>query len=226
MKKVLIGLVLGCTLALTGMNFGYITADWSLLREASYGIGNAYGAVCGATKISATQLLTASHCVEMDEELVVYNNTDVVGKAVVVAKSPSKDVAILEILEGVEGTYVPVASQEALQDEQIVLVGYPLGVGEVATTGFVQGLYPIPFTNGIDEIYINYTLITAPGTFGNSGGGAFVYRYFLGWQLVGTTSRVVMQPVYTPYGEGASPYNNLIIISSVTEINDFFKGLQ
>ena len=221
MKQALIGIVLGLTLALSGYSFMAYTADWGLIREVTYSIGDENSDICSATKIDPTHLLTAAHCVNLDETVVVRNGDDVVGHAKTVKRTAMADLALLEILDGVEGAYAPVALLEAIQDEEVVLAGYPLDVGEILTTGFVQGPRYRSFTNGEETIVSKFTLVTSPGTYGNSGGGLFVYRFYTGWQLVGVCSAMAMQPVYTDFGYGSAPYNNTIYTVSQTEIVKF-----
>ena len=214
MKKVLSGILVGVTVALLGFNFAAQTMDWAQIREATYGIGDANEAYCTATKINETQLLTAGHCVSVGQILVVWDGKAVVGKAVAVRKNPMSDLALLVIQEGVKGTYIPVASQEALQDEEVVLAGYPLGVGEILTVGHLEGFWYREFTNDVESIYFKFNIQTSPGSFGNSGGGSFVYRWGQGWVLVGVTSGVAMQTDF-------APYNHIIYSSSQLEIQKF-----
>ena len=221
MKRVLIGLVLGLTLALSGFSFMAYTADWQDIRTATYSIGDTVQNFCSATKIDATHLLTAAHCADMDQVVVVRDGDDIVGHAKTVKRTAMSDLALLEIQDGVEGPYASVASLEALQDEEVVLAGYPLDAGEILTTGFVQGVKYREFTNGEETIGSKYTIVTAPGTFGNSGGGLFVYRWGYGWVLVGVTSAMAMQPVFTDFGFGSAPYNHVIYTVSQTEIVKF-----
>ena len=221
MKRVLIGILLGFTLALSGYSFMAYTADWQDIRAVTYSIRNDVENFCSATKVDPTHLLTAAHCTRIDDILVVRDGDTVVGHAKTVNRTLLSDLALMEILDGVEGPYASVASLEALQDEEVVLAGYPLDAGEILTTGFVQGSTYREFTNGEETIGAKYTIVTSPGTFGNSGGGLFVYRWGYGWQLIGVTSAMAMQPVFTDFGYGYAPYNHVIYTVSQPEIVKF-----
>lgn len=221
MNKVLAGLLVGGLL--TGFTILGDLKDWSGIRQVTYGIGDAdFGAYCAATKISPTQLLTAKHCTDADE-FTVFDNDKVVGKAKIEKRSIFADVAVLTIVEGVEGPYATVALRDALQDEVVVAAGYPLGVGEILTEGVKQGLVPcyLEYTNGVEVICKAATVTTAPVTFGNSGGGLWVYRFGHGYQLVGVASSVAIQPAFAEYGRAATAYNNLnffVVLADIQEL--------
>src|SRR3990167_4080127 len=87
-----------------------------------------------------------------------------VGKAFAVKDNDVVDLAIVVLKDEIVRNYASVSSTEPLQDEIVVVVGYPLGITEVVTIGRFQGL--------VDKHY----LVTAQATFGNSGGGVFVIR--------------------------------------------------
>ena len=189
--------------------------DWGYVRDVTYGIGHNDSINCSAVKIASDQLLTAAHCVTNTEGIVafdVFDGKKHVGTAMVVRVSNASDLALLYIVQGVPGKYAFVASPEALRDEIVVAVGYPLGFNiEVATEGVLQGLEEAP--DGI-----HYLISSAPVTFGNSGGGIFVYRWGSGWSLIGIASSVA--------NEGWGPYNHLSFYVTTKEIKEFLSGTE
>lgn len=212
MKKLSI-VVLTAAIVLFGFSFTVDTKDWKDIRDVTYGIGTATETFCTATKISETQLLTASHCVIEDQTVTVWDEDKVVGKALTVFKSPGKDLALLLITEGVEGEYASMASLEAPQDAIVVAAGYPLGIAEVLTEGVLQASEIIMWS---DEYSTSFYITTAQVTFGNSGGGLFVYKPFTGWLLIGVGSGVAIQPP-------GVPYNNINFVVSLKEIKEFLE---
>ena len=178
MRPFLLGLVLflsSCSLLVPA---GHVS-DFKQVRDVSYEIlmpGNS----CSAVAISPTYLLTAGHCIsELGQEVTVIDTDKgeryLVGKAIAIKDDDVVDLAIIVLQDATVPNYASVTSQEPLQDEIVVVVGYPLGITEVVTVGRFQG-----FING-------HYLVTAQSTFGNSGGGVFVIRDG-GYQLLGIAS--------------------------------------
>jgi S1-C subfamily serine protease len=213
MKKLLIALVSLSLLFISGSSILSNTKDWGTIRQATYAIGSQSDAFCSATKISETELITAAHCMagSLDGTFTIWNEGKIVGSVIVIKQDNSKDLALLYIVSGVEGPYASVASQEPLQDTSVVLAGYPLNLGEVLTEGVLQG-------SKIDS-GAQYYLTTAPGTFGSSGGGLWVYRSWYGWELVGVASFMAIQDWYY----GPIPYNSVTFHVSLEEIQKFLK---
>jgi len=116
---------------------------------------------CSAVALSPTRLLTAKHCLENG-----FDSTFEVQPGGLTARvkyiSAITDLALLELKAGKLKHTISVCAREPQIDDRTWLVGYPLGIGNVVTEGLLQGLYD------------GYYLSTAPGIFGNSGGGLFV----------------------------------------------------
>lgn len=112
----------------------------------------------------------------------------------------SNDMALLKPVFGIfPSPYAPLREDIPTQDEVVVAVGYPLqeqiDALQIATYGTYQGVYKE-----------NYGIITAPITFGNSGGGAFDAQ----GRLVGITVAAAGASRFGPVG-----HINYIIRSDV-----------
>jgi S1-C subfamily serine protease len=209
MKRLLALLLVFSTGFLGGSYVLYDTKDWGTIRQATYTIGDPTHTACSATKISEAELLTAAHCLSHEDGIyTVWDQDKIVGIAVEVRRDNAKDLGLLQITSGVEGPYASVASQEPLQDTIVVSAGTPLGITEVLTEGVMQGLVPVG-----DVMYV---AATASVSFGNSGGGLWVYRPWHGWELLGVTSMVADQ-----YG---IPYNQLSFYVNLENIKAFLKA--
>ena len=215
MKKLLIFPLILSIYFLFGSVSLHDTEDWGTIRQATFAIGDDSRTFCSATKISDHEMITAAHCmVSIDGKYQVWDNKKIVGIAIEVRKDEGKDLALLFIVSGVEGKYASVASQEPLQDAIVVLAGYPMGIGEILTVGALQG-----FTIESDN---RYYVTTATGTFGNSGGGLWAYRFWHGWELVGVASAMATQDWYY----GPIPYNTVTFHSSLPEIQKFLDNKE
>lgn len=130
---------------------------------------------CSAVVISPTRLLTAKHCLG---GLLKGNDTfEVAGSGLmarVITTDAKSDLAILELKAG-RLKPLPACTRSPEIDDQVILVGYPLGVGKVLTEGRIQALEGGTF------------LTTTSGTHGNSGGGLF-QKQDGKWCLVGIAS--------------------------------------
>lgn len=217
MKKLFIVPIIFALGVLSTGFFGLETKNWSDPREYSYGIGTETNTFCSATKVSPTQLLTAAHCISDTQEFAVWKGNSVVGHAILEKRTIQTDLALLTIKDGVEGNYASLAAQEGLQDEIAIAVGYPLGQAEIVTEGVLQGLreYRCFMNTAGDGFCTQAQFTTVPATFGNSGGGLFVYRNWH-WQLIGVGSAVM--------GQGFSVYNNLSIFVSLANIKGLIDG--
>ena len=167
MKTLLLGFVLFLSSCSVLVPSGHVS-DFKQVRDVSYEILMTNG-TCSAVAISSTHLLTAGHCIsELGQEVTVMDvdkgERYLVGKAFAVKDNDVVDLAIVVLKDEIVRNYASVSSTEPLQDEIVVVVGYPLGITEVVTIGRFQGL--------VDGHY----LVTAQATFGNSGGGVFVIR--------------------------------------------------
>ena len=223
MKQLVASILIGFTLALNGCSLFVKTKDWNAVSDVTYSIGNKDEAFCTATRISQNELLTAAHCVvnqDPAEEIAVRDGGTIVGTAMVQrvnTGSEQPDLAILWVyFQKDNGQIAPLASSNALRGEVVVVGGYPMGIGEVLTEGVSQAL--VTTSEG------KMLLHTAQATYGNSGGGVFVYRMGT-WQLVGVTSQfATAQPVFTPYGVGKVGVNYLGLAVAQSEIKVFLDG--
>lgn len=224
MKKLAVSVLIAASVAFSGFSFFIDSKDWQTVADVSYSIGDEAGATCSATRISPTELLTAAHCVDsvqQDKVITIRDGDQKVGTATVAwigDPDNGPDIAFLRAIFTIDnGKYIAVASTNAYRHEVVVVVGYPQGVAEIVTEGVSQALV----TKGNAE----YLLHTGPTTYGNSGGGVFVYRMGK-WQLVGVTSRfAALQPVFA---SGLGPIgvvgvNHLIAAVPVSVINQYLN---
>lgn len=146
-------ILVGCTPTVPAVSY-------SQLRDATWQLHTGENGVCSAVQITKTTLLTAAHCKN--------DNMSVAGrKAVILKVDESKDLMLL-FVPGLPGNGIPLASKAPSVDSEVVVVGFPLGLGEVLTEGRVQSFIINP------EIPSYVMLMTAPIVFGNSGGPMFV----------------------------------------------------
>lgn len=124
-------------------------------------------------------------------------------------ESKDHDIALLEV-KGVQCPCAPISSDlRDRLDELVTVVGYPLHGAvklQVRTQGHVQG------------IRLGELVLTAPVTFGNSGGGVFD----LDGKLIGILTGVAQQPFLIGIMEAASPANYL---SSAVNLEAIIKFL-
>lgn len=156
------------------------------LRQATVALETKDGAVfCSGTLIDNYKLLTAAHC---DQSIDIY----VQGKpAKVVKKNEAVDLMLLEV--DLTCPCVPVADEAALMDDEVVAVGFPVGMAQFITKGIVQG--PLVVKNTENKMLPHVFAVSTELSPGNSGGGIFKHTAD-GWKLVGVAHAVGVVPVY------------------------------
>ncbi len=151
--------------------------------------------VCSLVVISPGVALTAAHCKPGAKEGVARVEQN--GKWLPIRSwhiFPGTDLARVEV-PGLNCPCAPLLQGKAQQDEAVIIVGYPYGIGQVLTRGDVQE--PVIFEN---EALL---LVTASAAGGNSGGGAFIVRGGRAY-LLGITSR-------------AAPEGHLVLVVDVSQ---------
>lgn len=157
MKKLLASLLVAVTL-LGGMGAGLQNSVEP--REVVVQLSNG----CSGIVLDEHRILTAGHCVgeELTQDVIrdgwVYTTK-------ILVDNDKQDFAILETTEQMTGPFAKLATRSTKQDEQVYIVGYPMGMGQIQTTGHFQGF--------IDNDGVKYAITTAPAAWGNSGGGLF-----------------------------------------------------
>lgn len=155
---------------------------------------------CSAVLIQPHILLSAAHC-NVGEAYIGKE------KLVVLKEDKSVDLLLLYSRSIVDGA-IPIAGVDAPLDTHVVVVGYPLGEGQVVTEGVVQKVT-------MDEIPTSVFLMTAPTIFGNSGGPVFA-KVHGRYMVVGITDAVSV--VY-----GMVPIPHLAFAVRAAVINEFLK---
>lgn len=150
-------------------------------RSVVHMVSNTKGGHGSGVMIAHNLMLTAFHVSGPEGKDLTVN-----GKPVKVLKFDSDlDVALLEVEQGCP--CIPITSDVPAPDSEVLAVGFPLSVGQVATIGHAQGV--------VDKILIS----TAPTIFGNSGGGLFMWNWqdalfqfwnMQHWVLVGITVNI------------------------------------
>jgi serine protease Do len=168
MKKLLLAVLLvcipGCAMSTPAVLAPAMVASTVALSRAN---GDVY---CSGVAISATQVLTAAHCLGQ-VELYVFAEGGTPKKAIVIWANDERDAALIEV-EGAHFSPARIGDSSKLQrGDQVFGVGHSYGklafsfvVGHVAYVGrtFIDGEAPGSF--------IQYNLATRGG---NSGGPIF-----------------------------------------------------
>lgn len=154
--------------------------------------------ICAGVWISPTKILTARHCVESQlslddegklnklpgrlmafknfnessEEISIsnYKNQKLPHFGLVVAYDTDSDLALLESLDYTSPDYVSIYNGEIFSGMNLDVIGHPGGLEYSYLAGIVAYSYRVmhPFEKEWEMIQVS-----APATFGNSGGGAF-----------------------------------------------------
>lgn len=151
-------------------------------------------------------LLTAKHVATVSEHLYIEPEHI---QAKVLRVSNDHDLALLEA-PGIKCPCAALAESEPSRDNKVAIIGYPLGSSvemQVRTEGLLQGT--------ILDKYVT----SAPGTYGNSGGGLFVGEYLIGIVVEG-----ILQPGMTAFGPLAVPANYLMRSIKLSVIKEFVNG--
>lgn len=229
MKRILVALLVIvslCIPASAGQRAIDLQTSVETLRAVTYQIRNGRSG-CSAVAYAPTALITAAHCGDIGDEARIFDDKQFVGTAKFVAIDDNADLAVLVRTDALTfHTTVPIAAENVVRDTPVVVVGYPLGIAEFATYGWVQDVQMTeeeresksskarrektaapykPF-----EVYV----IAAPVSFGNSGGGAFV-KVDGEWQLIGICSMGAFGP------GSVTTYIGLFV--STREIRAFLK---
>jgi S1-C subfamily serine protease len=143
---------------------------------------------CTVVVIAPEKALTAKHCVpqglaEDAPEIVVRKDGHEFKVTSVMHDAQGRDLALIKV-EGLGCPCAIPAEFPALQDEAVMIVGYPYGIGPITTFGHVQ------IRTGLqDWDEHTYLLVTAKAGPGNSGGPLFVIRngqpYLIGIVVLG-----------------------------------------
>ena len=169
------------------------TINFEPIRQVTYQI-RMLDTTCSAVGVGPRLLITAKHCVdptyvsELNKErnktrptqvanfILIEDDGARLGSAKTIRIGVDEDLALLET--DVDINWIPIGELPP-RDSYAFAVGYPGGMGEWVTVGFIQLLKD-------DLIYTS-----APISYGNSGGGLFVIQdgYYV---LVGVASIVLV----------------------------------
>lgn len=173
-------------------------------------IGASFG-FCSAVKINPNLVMTASHCVNLDQKVIFVDpvtGLEVEAIAIKVDNDQSPDLALLKLATHVPGPYA-VLADGAVLGERAYAVGYPLPDmtegNQVLTEGHVQG--------PLKEDPENYILTTVPVIFGNSGGALFNAK----GELIGITSALMGLP-------GIGVLEHMTLFVPLAQIKEFING--
>lgn len=164
---VLLALVLGCS---TEPDVSDVRAQ---VRKLAVGGGAGSGVV-----IAPGFVLTAQH-VAINPDLVLRAKGPK-GKVLGLGDNDKVDLGLLYFPSRVaQCPCAKLAEFDALPDEPVYIVGYPLGITQTLTRGTSQGVVQqvvIPGMWGMQTVLGPRLVFDATIAPGNSGGGAFVYR--------------------------------------------------
>lgn len=159
------------------------------VRIVMGGGGNGSGVV-----IRPGLILTAKHVAEVKGLVLTKGGTK--GEGVIVSELDKVDLALIRYpLAESQCPCVKLAEYEAEVDETVYVIGYPLGLASVMTTGRSQGVMDVRLVDswGMPHDLGKRLVLTAGVQPGNSGGGVFVLRDGE-YQLVGILVEMAGRP--------------------------------
>lgn len=159
------------------------------VRKLSLDASNGSGVV-----VRPGLVLTAKHVAEYDG--LVTREKGVKGVRVALAPETVDLGLIYYPTQDVQCPCVKLADSEARVDETVYIVGFPLGIAQVATVGHSEGVQEHVIFHGefgMIQDAGRRLVLTTPAQPGNSGGGAFVFRNGE-FQLVGIVVSVTGTP--------------------------------
>lgn len=169
--------------------------------------GNVYGSstVIGY-RDSKPLVLTCAHVVAEEGPIIVDGHP-----AHVLLVDPTVDLAVLMLDEHRVYPVATIAAQSPSPGDEELVVGYPLARLESITHGYFGSPQDNVTTQGSAAVY--------PG---NSGGGAYTWHLFGGWQLAGVADAVAIGQ--SEFGRYIAP--NVSFTVSLDVVRKFLKRLD
>lgn len=181
----------------------------STVRASVRQLGNEDGDASGIVIVPGI-VLTAQH-VAVHAGLR-FDGGKAPGEVIAMGNGTPLDIALLRYpLSEARCPCARLADSPALLDEKVWIVGYPLGIAQIVTTGTAQGTKIVIVRAGRRADTLGSRLITTASVApGSSGGGVFVYRDGA-FQLVG----LIVE------GAGDRPFSNISFAIPLEDIKAF-----
>lgn len=173
--------------------------NFAAMRATTWQLTGEVGS-CSAVMVAPKVMLTAAHCRGVGEHLKVDGRD-----AVVLKIDESVDLMLLFV--NMDAPVAKVAKRVPATDARLILVGFPLGIGQFLTEGRMQGKVITPLLPSF------LMAASIPSSFGNSGGPAFV--------LEDGEMKVAGIASAGAFGYGLSTH--MIFLVSTDAINAFLK---